>query len=140
MIKLIFKENDYSRLVNLGLLILRLSIAVLMLTHGIPKLGKLIAGDFNFSNPIGLGSTISLILTVFSEVICSILIALGLGTRLAAIPLIITMVVIIFVVHSNNSIFAHYNVLLYLVGYLILLIAGSGKYSLDYYLQKKYQK
>ncbi len=105
-----------------------------MLTHGLPKLGKLIAGDFNFANPIGLGSTISLILTVFAQVICSILIAFGLGTRMAVIPLIITMAVILLIVHGNDSILAHYNALLFLLGYFILLITGSGKYSLDYYL------
>lgn len=140
MIKVIFKVNDYSRIMNFVLLILRLIIAILMLTHGLPKLGKLIAGDFNFANPIGLGSIISLILTVFAQVICSILIAFGLGTRMAVIPLIITMAVILLIVHGNDSILAHYNALLFLLGYFILLITGSGKYSLDYYLHKRNQK
>lgn len=140
MIKVIFKVNDYGRIINLVLLILRLIIAILMLTHGVPKLGKLIAGDFNFADPIGLGSTISLILTVFAQVICSILIALGIGTRLAVIPLIITMAVILLIVHGIDSLFDHYNVLLYLLGYIIILTAGSGKYSVDYYLQKRNQK
>ncbi len=137
MIKVILKANDYGRIMNLVLLILRLIIAIYMLTHGVPKLGKLITGDFNFSDPIGLGSTISLILTVFAQFICSILIALGFGTRLAVIPLIITMAIILLIVHGIDSIFAHYNVLLYLLGYVILLITGSGKYSIDYYLQKR---
>ena len=48
MIKVIFKAKDYGMIINLGLLILRLIIAILMLTHGMPKLGKLIAGDFKF--------------------------------------------------------------------------------------------
>ena len=137
MIKVIFKVNDYGRIMNLVILILRLIIAIFMLTHGVPKLGKLLAGDFNFLDPIGLGSTISLILTVFAQFICSILIALGFGTRLAVIPLIITMAIILLIVHGIDSIFAHYNVLLYLLGYVILLITGSGKYSIDYYLQRK---
>ena len=125
---------------NLVLLILRLIIAILMLTHGVPKLEKLITGDFNFPDPIGLGSTISLILTVFAQFICSILIAFGFGTRMAVIPLIITMVVILLIVHGDDSMFDHYNVLLYLLGYFILLITGSGKYSLDYYLNRRNQK
>ena len=137
MIKVIFKVNDYGMIMNFVLLILRLLVAILMLTHGVPKLGKLLAGDFNFLDPIGLGSTISLILTVFAQFICSILIAFGFGTRLAVIPLIITMAVILLIVHSNDSIFTQYNVLLYLLGYVILLITGSGKYSIDYYLQKR---
>ena len=137
MIKEILKVKDWGRIINLALLILRVGIAILMLQHGLPKLGKLIDGNFNFSDPIGLGSTVSLILTVFAEFLCSILIAVGLGTRLASIPLIITMVVIIFIVHGSDPVFAHYNVLFYLIGYILLLITGSGKYSLDYYLQKR---
>jgi putative oxidoreductase len=137
MIKAILKVNDYSRLINLALLVLRAAIAILMLTHGVPKLMKIMGGNFNFSNPVGLGSTLSLILTVFAEFVCSLLIFLGLGTRLAVIPLLITMIVILFVVHANDPFFAHYNVILYSAGYLILLAAGSGKYSLDYLLQKK---
>jgi len=139
MRKVIFKVNDNGRIINLVLLVLRLTIAILMLTHGSPKLGKIIAGDFSFSDPIGLGSTISLILAAFAEFFCSILIAIGLATRLAAIPLIITMLVIIFISHGNDPIFDHVNVLLYLTGYIILLIIGSGKYSLDYYWQKRNQ-
>jgi putative oxidoreductase len=137
MIKLFFKVNDYSRIINFALLILRLSIGVLMLTHGVPKLVRLLDGNLKFSDPIGIGSTASLILTVFSEVICSVLIFLGLGTRLASIPLIITMIVIIFIVHGNNPLLSQINLLLYLLGYIALLISGSGKYSLDYLLQRK---
>ena len=137
MIKFFLKVNSYGWTVNLGLLILRLGIAVLMIPHGIPKLVKLLDGNFKFSDPIGLGSTASLILTVFSEFFCSILIALGLATRLAAIPLIITMIVIIFIVHGNNPVLSQVDLLLYLLGYIILLVTGSGKYSLDYLLQRK---
>lgn len=137
MIKTLLRENDYSRIINLFLLILRLGIAMLMLTHGIPKLGKLIAGDFNFPDPVGLGSPTSLILTIFAEVICSLLIAAGLGTKLAVIPLIITMSVILFIVHVDEPMMNHYNVLIYLLGYIILLLTGGGRYSFGYYLQHR---
>ncbi len=137
MIKLLLKETDYGNITNLLLLILRLIFATLMLTHGIPKLGKIIAGDFNFPNPVGLGSAGSLILTTFAEFICSLFIAAGLGTKLAAIPLIITMGVILFIVHVDEPLMRHYNVLIYFIGYIILLIAGGGKYSFGYYFQQR---
>lgn len=137
MIKKILNAKDWGKTINLALFVLRVAIAFLMLHHGTPKLMKLIGGDLKFSDPIGLGSETSFILTVFAEFFCSILLLIGLGTRLASIPLIITMVVIIFIVHGNESMFAHYNVLLYLLGYILLLITGSGKYSLDYYLQRR---
>ena len=128
MFKALLRAKDYGRILNLLLLVLGLALAVLMLRHGIPKLQRLLSGDLRFSDPIGLGSLTSLILTVFAEVICSILIGLGLGTRLATVPLIITMVVILFVVHGNQPISEHYNVLLFLIGYVILLVTGSGRY------------
>jgi putative oxidoreductase len=60
-----------------------------MITHGVPKLEKLIAGDFKFADPIGLGSRTSLILTVIAEVLCPAFNSIGFATRLATIPLII---------------------------------------------------
>ena len=87
---------------HLGLLFLRLSFSGMMLTHGIPKLLNLIQGDMEFGDPIGLGPTVSLILAVIGEAICPILIILGLKTRIAAIPTIITMAVAAFIVHGSD--------------------------------------
>ncbi|MEZ4764208.1 MAG: DoxX family protein [Calditrichia bacterium] len=55
------------------------------------KLIKLINGNFKFADPIGLDCGSLVGAGCFAEVICSIFIILGLGTRLAAIPLIVTM-------------------------------------------------
>jgi putative oxidoreductase len=137
MLKLFLKARDYGRIMNLILLLLRLTIAGFMLMHGVPKLMRMLFGNFQFADPIGLGQTLSLILTVFAEFLCSVVIAVGLGTRLATIPLIITMLVILFIVHGNQPVISHYDVVLYTVGYFILLFTGSGKYSLEYYLQRK---
>jgi putative oxidoreductase len=137
MLKLFLKARDYGRIMNLILLLLRLTIAGFMLMHSVPKLMRMLSGNFQFADPIGLGQTLSLILTVFAEFLCSVVIAVGLGTRLATIPLIITMLVILFIVHGNQPVISHYDVVLYTVGYFILLFTGSGKYSLEYYLQRK---
>lgn len=129
--------DDYGPVINIALLLLRLTVGVLMLTHGVPKLEKLIMGDFNFPDPIGLGSELSLILAVFAEFFCSILIIIGYRSRLAAIPLIITMLVALLIVHNNDPIFEHWNILLYLLTYGLLLHLGGGKYSITYYLQQR---
>ena len=66
--------------------------AGLMLTHGIPKLQRLLSGEeIKFADPYGLGPEVSFVLVIFAEFLCSILVALGLATRLAVIPLMITM-------------------------------------------------
>ncbi len=67
----------------------------------------------------------------------SILILIGFGTRLAAIPLIITMAVAAFLIHSADPFGKQEMAILYLVVYVVLLIAGSGRYSLDSLLAHK---
>lgn len=112
-----------------------------MLTHGVPKMGKLLAGDFEFPDPIGLGPELSLILATFAEFFCSILILIGFRTRIATIPLIITMLVALLVIHSDEFILNNWQILLYLFSYGILLHLGGGKFGLTYYLEtKKYRR
>ena len=119
-------------------LILRLSIAAFMLTHGLGKLNLLFSGtEIQFPDPMGLGATFSLGLAVFAEVVCSILIGLGLATRLASIPLIATMLVAVFIVHGADPFAKKEFALLYLLIYLVIWVIGSRKFSLDYLLLKK---
>lgn len=118
-------------------LLLRICIAAFMIVHGLPKLEKLLAGgDIKFANPIGLGPSISLILAIFSEIVCSILIGIGLGTRLATIPLIFTMFVAAFISHGADPFGQKEKALLYLLFYVALLVIGSRKYSVDYLLSR----
>lgn len=115
---------------NLGLLITRIGFSGLMLTHGWPKLMKIFKGDFTFGNPIGIGPELSLILTVFAEFLCPVLIILGIRTRLAAIPPMIVMLVAIFAVHWNDPFGKIEFAGLYLLGFLAIALMGPGKYTL----------
>jgi putative oxidoreductase len=134
---LLSSQNKDSQL-NAALLILRVSIGALMLVHGLPKLMSLFAsGPVQFPSVFGFGAGLSLGLTVFAEVFCSVLLILGFGTRLAAIPLVITMLVAVFYVHGNDPFGKQEIGLLYLLPYLVLLIAGPGKYSVDRFLWKR---
>lgn len=132
--------DDYGPFVNWSLLALRIFVGVSMLTHGIPKLVKLFYGDFGFPDPIGIGSELSLVLATFAEFFCSILIIVGFRSRFAAIPLIITMLVALLIVHGNDSFLDHVNILLYLFVYAILLHLGGGKYTLTYYFFQRSRK
>ena len=113
-----------------GLLVLRVGLSALMLTHGIPKLMNLFQGDMSFGDPLGIGSTLSFILVVFAEPICPILIILGLRTRLAAIPVIITMAVAAFIVHGDDPFSSMEKALMYLVGFTAIALMGGGKYTI----------
>lgn len=131
----LFQTGTREEYLNILVLILRVSVAAFMITHGWPKLSKLLAGgEIQFGDPIGLGPGISLVLTVFAEFICSILIALGLGTRLATIPLMFTMIVAAFIAHGPDPFRQKEMALLYLLIYLTLFVIGSRKYSIDYLL------
>lgn len=132
-------KNTYSTNLNLpqvdiGILIFRLGISALMLTHGYPKLVRFFGSEeITFGDPLGLGQVTSFFLAVFAEFVCSILVILGLGTRLAVIPLIITMAVAALIVHSDDPFMRQELPLLYLTGYILLFFTGSGKFSLDWY-------
>lgn len=123
---------------DLALLVARTGIAALMLTHGIPKLLLLFSGaPVQFPPVLGMSAALSLGLTVYAEVVCSFLILVGFATRLATIPLIITMLVAAFLIHAADPFAKQEPALQYLLVYVILLFAGSGKYSIDYLLQGK---
>ena len=123
--------------IDLSLLLLRIAVGGFMFTHGFGKLQKLINGNFEFGDPIGLGPEISLGLTVFAEILCAFLVLVGLFTRLAVIPLIITMLVAVFIVHADHDFGKKELGLFYLINYLVIFLSGAGKYSLDKLILKK---
>ena len=73
----------------------------------------------------------SLALTVFAEVLCSGLLMVGLFTRLATMPLLITMLVAVFIVHGADPLGKKEPALLYGLVYATLFFTGPGKYSVD---------
>lgn len=116
---------------HLSLLLLRLFSGGLMLTHGIPKLERMLDGNFKFGDPIGIGSELSLVLAVMAEVGGSVLVIVGLFTRFGAFLLTVTMFVAAFIQHSNDPIGKKELALLYLAIFLVIWIMGAGKYSID---------
>ena len=106
-----------------------------MLTHGLVKLPILFgSGSIQFPDPIGLGATTSLVLSVFTEVFCSLLVIFGLGTRFAAIGLLITMLITALIVHSNDPFARQELPLLYASIYTVIVVVGAGKFSVDNWL------
>lgn len=136
--KQIFNTQYNPSTANVWLLLLRVMAGTFMLTHGYPKFQTLIAGgEIAFFDFMGLGVTASLFLAVLAEFFCSIFIILGLGTRLAAMPLIITMLVAAFNVHADDPFQKKEFALLYLLIFTTLLVFGGGKYSIDRLIEKK---
>lgn len=135
MKQLLFSTKN-KKSIDLGLLILRIGFALLMIPHGWAKFMKFEDLQTKFMDFMGLGPTISLGLVIFSELICSILLAFGLLTRWATIPLVITAIVILSA--HNWDVFGESELgTAYLIGYLAILFLGPGKYSLDSIFSKK---
>ncbi len=136
---MLFSYEKNSQKTDIALLILRLAVGGMMVySHGWRKFMKFFADDpIRFGNPIGLGEETSLVLTVLAEVFCSILLIVGLATRWVTIPLIITMLVAIFVVHLDDPFAKKEFALLYLIPYIMLLLTGAGRYSVDAMIKTK---
>ena len=120
-----------NNLPNLALAILRIGTSALLLTHGIPKIERLFADDVKFVDPFGLGPTVSLLLVVIAEVVAPIFIIIGYRTKIAAILPIIVMIVALFTVHINDPIGKKEKALLFLLAFLVVFLAGPGRYSID---------
>lgn len=136
--KKLFRVPEYANNIDAAILLARIGIAALMLTHGLPKLGMFVSGEpIQFPPVFGMSPDLSLILTVFAEVVCSVFILIGLGTRLAVIPLIATMLVAVLYIHGADPFSNREPGLYFLLVYALLFLTGSGKYSVDYYLQHK---
>ena len=136
--KKLIRTNHNLENLDLVILIARVSIAALMLSHGLPKLATLLTeGPVQFPGILGMTPEISLGLAVFAEVICSLFILIGLGTRYATIPLIVTMLVAVLYVHGADPFVKQELALHYLLVYGLLFLTGSGKYSVDHLLQQK---
>jgi putative oxidoreductase len=119
---------------DLALLLLRVGFGGYMLIfHGWGKLIGWSRLSGGFPDPLGVSSPVSLSLTILAEVVAAALLMVGLYSRLSAFLLTITMGVAFFMVKGaklsgdgNGEMAALYGIV-----FLVLLIAGGGKYSVD---------
>lgn len=117
-------------------LLLRLTIGILA-KYGYIKIENYADYVNTFPDPIGMGPWVSVHLVIFAEVICSLLIALGLFTRVLAIPIVIEMCIVYFVIHADHSFDEAALSLLFGAMALVIFFLGSGKYSLDHLIQNR---
>lgn len=97
-----------------------------------------------FKATLGLGAEIELFLAIVAEVLCGMLVLVGFQTRLASIPLIFAMFVASVLFHWNDQFFYLPGyvsnkefAIVYGVGFMLIFLLGSGKYSIDYLIKKQ---
>ncbi len=124
--------NSEPVALDFGLLLLRvLAGGGMIYGHGWGKLMHFSDKMDSFGDPIGLGSTVSLVLVVFAEVICSVLVMLGLWLRLSTVPLVAVMGVAAFVSHGSDPFGDMELALIYFGAFVTLFFCGSGRFAID---------
>jgi putative oxidoreductase len=133
----LFSSKASAGAVNFSLLLLRVGFGVLLvLNHGWAKLSHFNTVKDKFPDPLHVGSTISLGMTVFAEVFCTVFVILGLLTRLATIPILILFGVALFMIHAHAPLADKEPAILFAIPFLVILFAGPGKVSLDHVVGK----
>jgi putative oxidoreductase len=113
---------------------LRVWVGLTMLVnHGLDKLGHFSDLAPGFPDPLGIGHGASLALAVFAEFFASLLLIFGVVTRWSALVLAINMGVAFISVHKGalSGPGSGELAFLYLMSYVVLLLAGPGSFSVD---------
>ncbi len=130
MYKKLLSSAPYS--LDWAALLMRLVFCGLMvLNHGMMKIALFSESPDSFSDPLGIGARTSYYLVIFAEAICSALVLLGFFTRLALLPLLVTMAVAVFLVQWDNPLADKELPLLYLAVYTAIWLLGPGRFSVD---------
>lgn len=135
-------KPQYPQTENLSLiiLVLRLFAGLMMIPYGWGKIVKYdqYVVDF-FGDPIGIGMLPSLWLTIFAQVGCSVFLLVGFQTRISSLILAFNMLIAV-KYHFFDPFSVKALPMLFLGLYLVLLLLGGGKYTIDtalFNLQKK---
>lgn len=132
-------------LVDLALLILRVTFGICFVVHGMGKLGLVgpgnMAGFTSWLKSLGFPApALQARVAMLTELVGGALLALGLGTRIAAFLILVAMLVAAFTGHkgggyliTNNPPGNEYALNLGVL-MLVLMLLGPGQYSLDYLL------
>jgi putative oxidoreductase len=129
--------NRYG--VSLFLLAMRVFIGMLFMMHGLDKAVNFNILVGNFPDPLGIGPFATLLLVVFAELFCAIFFIFGLLYRIIMIPMIIAMAVAFFGIHHSDMTQGEL-AFLYFVIFILMYIAGPGRFSLDALIGKSIRK
>lgn len=114
-----------------ALLFLRVSASLLVLAvHGLPKLAHLHAQWQTIEDPLHLGRAFSLGFAIVAEVVCPLLMIVGVTTRLAALPMLIVCGVALALVHPDWTLEQGQFAWLLLSAFGTVALGGAGRYRL----------
>ena len=118
--------------IDVGLLFLRVTGGLFLLwVHGLPKLLDFTAQLQLIEDPFHLGAHLTLILAIFAEVLCPLLIVAGVLARLACLPILFVLLVALLVVHPQWSVAEGQFGWLLLILFTTVFIAGPGRLAIS---------
>lgn len=121
-----------SKSQDLGLLFLRVSGALFLLwVHGLPKVLNYSEQLKLIEDPFHLGAHVTLLLAIFAEVLCPLLIIAGVLVRLACLPILAVLLIAMVVVHPEWTLLEGQFGWLLLIIFTSVLISGPGRLVLS---------
>ena len=141
LIKRMFLYSAGLTFTNMARLFMRLFTGVMFMRFGIRQIAQFNELALSFPSVFGMGAEVSLLVMILIEIICSTLIILGLFTRFAIIPPMVSMVIAECVLvqelmAQTNVTFQSSQIIflpiMFLGIFLFMMLAGPGKISLDY--------
>ncbi len=121
-----------GRRVALGLLVLRVSAGILMISgRGWDKLQHFAGQRIVSLDRLAAGSELQAALEIFSEFFCPIFVIFGIATRLTSIPPWVSVLVSGLILQDRVLLSEQQVALLYAMPYFVLMLTGAGYHSFD---------
>jgi putative oxidoreductase len=111
----------------------------LIIVHGLKKVGIGVSEAELIPNPLHLPQHLNEYFAIGVNLIAPVFIIMGLLTRLAIIPVLAVILTDFFVLPWNDALLVNDVPFIYSAIFLLILILGPGKYSIDYFINKNQQ-
>ena len=105
--------------------------SLLLIGHGLPKISNFTELSSTFFDPLRIGHRNSLILVILSELFSSMLLVLGLFTRIVAFIIVFELTVVVFVFHHGQPLKNFELPAMFLTSVFTIMIVGPGRVSVD---------
>jgi putative oxidoreductase len=80
------------------------------------------------------------VLAIFAEVVCTVFVALGLGTRIFVVPILVMLGVAAFAIHASDPFGEKELALTYLAMFGAVFLLGPGELSIDHVIRRRWRK
>lgn len=123
---------------NWAMLLFRTLVSLeIMVVHGFKKLGIGVAEAEHIPNPVHLPEVVNSTFAISANLFFPFLVLIGFCTRLAALPTLAVTLTGYFILHWNDTLLEKDTPYMYSVVFLLILVLGPGKYSIDNTIFKK---